>query len=383
MNKQGILDRTITPLDTFREILGIDPYRFWQFDHPDHGEVSECDVLYTHFRYQSSNRIAGRYEFSNALFRAEFSLCDKLGYYIGPMYSENETAVIGKVVQPVVYATVPNTFQTKWRHVLRVGKLTWTNISSEAIIIDMSSDEVVLTVTGVTGYAENEITVCYANEYVRIRPIEVSISGDTATITIRRWLLANPLLWNSSVAIDATVAANYVASVDIYRRYIDVTDQLTLVWRPTLSTCNCELPTCTMCNPQEDTGCAFQGNFLEGTVAYKHAIYSEGQWIYSTACLYRRPDMVCINYEHGLEIDDPLIDYWSQMVVHYAIALIPDMVCGCCDVLNESKYWQEDLSHAASGLGSYMMGQSEAENPFGHRRGAIEAWHAVLQGVGA
>lgn len=383
MPKIDMLEQVGIPLDTFREMFGIDPYMFWQLTSPYHKIMGDCDAIYFHYRYMSDKRVAGRSDFVRALAHAEAQVHDRLQYFVTPAYVEQETIQLTEFVQPVYYPDKDMTTHTKWMHISKVGKLTWTFISTTAITVT-TVDTVTLTVNNIpSGCTKDEIEVCYHGTYVRIRPIRTAISGSTATIVVNKWLLVNPVVWDTTTIADHTLAASYVSSVDVYRRYIDETDQMTLVWKSTSGMCNCRRSTCQLCTLSTITACVTQNNFLYGIIAYKPASYANGQWnVVSASYPSDFPDMAYINYEHGLPLVNGDTDlYWTQILSHFAIALMPDQLCGCCDVQSETLWWQEDMGHS-TGKGTFQIG-ANADNPFGTRRGAIAAWHAVLQGVGA
>lgn len=76
-----------------------------------------------------------------------------------------------------------------------------------------------------------------------IRPIEVSISGNTATISIPSYLLALPELTNidpDSRCLNPDDPASYITEIEIYRRTIDACDQGYAVGRFE----NCPHPPC-------------------------------------------------------------------------------------------------------------------------------------------
>lgn len=386
MSKKTEMEMPIVPLDTFRHILGIDPYTFWQIKHPAHPLSADCAEYYVHYRWQSSNHMAGRHDFLQALSRAEKMLADRMQYWVGPKYTDSERGLLPQFKQVISYSTKPLSFEAKWRHIQKVGKLTWTMLSHDAVVTyPVGTDDAVITVLNVpAAVPECEIVVCYAGtQYARVRPIRASLSGTTATITINKWLMAEPTLWNTSHEIDAIVPANFMSKVDVYWRYIDTTDQLDIIWEPGIQDCGCLLTSCDTCAQSLASACAIARNYEDGVIGYRIADYSNGIWLSSSGCAHtEQPDAVIFSYEHGLPLYECRVnDYWAQIVTHLALALIPSTICGCGNVLEEVKYWQEDLGRAVTGQ-SWMMSQTNAENPFGTRRGAIEAWQAVLEAVG-
>ena len=69
--------------------------------------------------------------------------------------------------------------------------------------------------------------------------------------------------------------------------------------------------------------------------------------------------------------------YWAVIVAHFAAALLRKPPCECNKL--DFEHWQQDLAFAG-GVGEaslFNLSAGELANPFGTRRGMIEAWRAV------
>lgn len=370
------LTRTILPLDYFREVLGIQPYHFWQLTTTRH-RFEGCSSVYSHERWLSDHG-PGRNDFIMAINAAEAMLANVLGYQVGPMYSEE-----------TIDLALPKVFgykhKTAWQHINVVGKLTYTTLSAAvAPNYNNPADWVTLSVN-VGNVSACEVIVCYPGTFVEIRPIDVTVASGTATIKIRRWLLGNPANWENGDAHDADVAGNMLATVDVLRKWYDVTQQANLLWEPSISDCGCLEPGCAICSLSSVTACVTEADYAEGIVDCRPASYDseQGKYVAVTALpQYRRPDMVRINYYHGLLDGCWMPVAWRKTVTVLAVSMLDSGVCGCADVVNAVQYWQRDLNESTPS-GTFMLGQSEMEGAFGKKRGALHAWNAVKLAIGA
>jgi len=376
------LEKTAIPLDEFRQVVSIDPYNFWQMTHPAYDHAAYCDYTYTHYRWLQPNHGAGRADFINALASATRRVSEKLGYWPVQKYEDQEVVRLPRYVQPVLYNVTPLGFQVAWRRVVSVGTLTWTSIQAGVNIVasySAASDDVTFTVVLTSATDACEIVVCYPGTHVRIRPVDVTVTGLVATITIKKWLLGNPTKWLTAAEFSPDIAANMLSTVDVYRRWIDTTDQITLAWEPDIYTCGCLDQECHICQMSMITACAGPGNYKIGFVKWQAAQYEAGAWAYkSSKTGVRQPDIAYISYEHGLGECGKTDDHLLGVISHFALALLPIGLCGCDSVMEERKYWQEDLGRN-SGKGTYTFGSSVVDNTFGLQRGAIEAWSTIRE----
>lgn len=371
------LDLTSLPVDNFRMIMGIDPWHFWQMSTP-----AGCSDVYTHYRWIGSGG-PGRYDFIQALMMAEQQLAQKLDFWPGLRYDQNEIVRLIIPRQPVLYNRVPMKLETRWHHISNVGYRTFTKIDT-LVPVYTTSDDVSMTIVVPTGTVADEVVVCYADTYNLIRPIKVSVVSDVATITIKKWLMGDPDLWEEDDVIDPTDNDNLLASVDVYRVTYDPLRAILLAWEPELQHCGCLEETCVTCVNATHLACAVRGDYKHGLVSWQAAEYSTtgSNWLGHAFPSTRFPDMAYVNYLHGMNPypDRYMNMYWAQLVSHFAVTFMDEAACGCSDVLNSLRYWMEDLGFIKDT--SHMLGPSDTDNPYGTRRGQIAAWKAVLMHIG-
>lgn len=370
-------------LEQFRQVLGINPYHFWQMKFSKR-PYNGCSESYTHYRYLGE-RGPGRYDLIQAINTAETMLAGLLGYKLGYNYAQQEHVVLPAPKQVAARIT-PYTFTTRWQRVLEVGKRTWDLIEQVEFWkvgdADSTAETISFTVALPEAIPACNIKVCYVGTQVPIEPVEVSVSGLVATIAIKRWLLGKPSDWEDGALINADSMANLINIVDVYHVWLDPSQQVTVAWQPEFNLCGCGDSACPVCLLAMQSACAVRGIYELGVVAWQPATYAGNVYAASYLTIPRYPDMCFINYAHGV-IDEKctMPAYWRRVVTLLALANLDSGACGCTEVASVFAYWQEDLSKASEKQ-TFTLSASDMENPFGRRRGAINAWQAVKQALG-
>lgn len=391
------LGLTILPIENFRRLMGLDPYHFWQMTFTGH-PMEGYSQIYPHERWmygdqtmpaRSAKRGPGRHDVIQAVANAEASLASisEFDTWPGPTYTENEKVMLEQPRQVMMYRTLPYSLLTRWKHIQYTGLLTYTSIQAGvAPVYVAGSDNVTVTVN--TAVDADEIAICYPGTQIQIRPITVVKVGNVATITVQRWLMGNPTLWADGSTIDATVVANLLATVDVYQVWVDHSQQILLAWEPDISQCGClAVDSCAICQHATRTACAMNRNYKIGHVSWQAATYSvvSGEWTELSTCYpYNRfPDYAYISYIHGMELngDRYMSRKWAEIVAYLAAANLPDYVYDATSQPDIMYYWREDMG-AVSEFGKRQLAQADLDNPFGIKRGHVQAWRAVRQAVG-
>lgn len=371
------LDQTALPVDDFRKVMGIDPWHFWQMRTP-----AGCSGVYTHYRYTGENG-PGRYDYIQAINMAEQQLAQKLNYWPGLKYEQAEEIRLVKPRQPVLYNRTPMQLETRWHHVMNVGLRTWTLLDEAVAVAYGASEDVVLSIVVPAGTVAGEVVVCYATTQTAIRPIKVTISAGNANITIKKWLMADPELWDTDDLIDPTDNDNFLSSVDIYRVTFNSQQAVLLAWEPEVQACGCLEETCVTCSNATHLACAVRGDWKHGLIGWQAAEYANARWTNHAFPSTRYPDLAYVNYQHGAYPYPSryVSPYWQQVIAHFAVCFLDEADCGCGDTLSSIRHWMEDLALIKENS-SRTLGQSATDNPFGSMRGQIAAWNAVLMHVG-
>ena len=238
-----------------------------------------------------------------------------------------------------------------------------------------------------------------------IRPARSkSISGGTFTAVFWSWQFIDPDLQAAHpttagfTAVDISTTANFVTVVDVYREYNDFTQpSATFYWEPTpanlssLTTCtSCGGTGCVACSLSSQDGCLHVRNTEGGTVVPVPGTYDAGNatWTQDAYSVCRDPDQVKINYYAG-EYDnrwlggescEALSNYWAHAIAWLATARLDRPPCSCANVKAKFDSLQEDL--ALSAATSHQITFQQLNNPFGTRRGEVQAWQRVDQIAG-
>lgn len=394
---------TILPLEYFRrQVVDIDPYHFWQMIHTDHPERGYSHV-YPQERWMyttqlmspqatSAKRGPGRLDFLQAIAEAESSIASvsELNTWPAPKYTEAEEVIIHSPSEfNIAYPSrqVPYGLKTRWWQVRRVGVQTWDPLQAAvAIVYDVPAASDDATVTIVTTVDADELVIAYPGTEVPIRPIEVSKVGNTATITVKKWLCGDPADWETADPINADDTTNLLQTVDIYRVWVDPSDQILMAWEPAISGCDtCSDGTCLACQLSTQTACAFRKDYKIGHIGWQYATWDavSGSYTIATIANERFPEKAYVNYMHGFPLDGDRYysQKWQRTVSILAAAMLPAYVYDTTSQPQQLAYWREDFTKQ-EGKSKHNIGQSAMINRFGSNRGHIHAWNAVKDAIG-
>lgn len=417
------------PLDTWRAAMGLNPWHFWGFADSGPNAVvpinSKCSTLTYEYDWQGSDA-AGRESIREAIEAAEWKMLDYLGYRPMPTYVDYALADWPRFYQAnlVRFSDYDATgrrvaVQAPEGYVLEMGVEQLTLIGSatvaggelvysaefNATLEDTFTITIATTVTDPTQIAVYFSTAdrfddTEVGERWRIEPITVSISGGTATIIGRKWLCGKPILYQNPVqnaaALNPQTSGNFVTGLDVYRRTTNgngnsvTTAQATLVYETT---------DCGVC---WGVGCCCYGgttssdpgtvgeviaragirDSLLGLVTPGAAIYNSdtGLWSSAWCCsgVFCEPDRVKLRYLAGYPLEGrSMARRFRDPVAWLASAELKRRICACRD--QNEKLWQlqQDLTLESTQTERYSIPIEQLNNPFGTRRGHVQAWKAV------
>lgn len=408
MGREQDLLMTVMPLEYFRRevVADVSPYHFWQMKKAGH-PIRGYSHIYPHERWMytepvtepitmpaaSAKRGPGRLDMLQAIAKAEAALAniDELNTWPGPKYTGSEWVTLRKPsTWKLTYPPrqVPYGLLTRWWNIQAVGTETWTEQPSSPVDISgaYGAEDVTFTATVQSGVTADEVVITYPDTVVPIRPIEVTVSGTTATITIKEWLLGNPDDWTTATPINADDSDNLLQEVDVYRVWMDPSAQLTVYWEPSLVRCACAGgETCAVCQLAGYTACAYEKDYKIGFVGWQFADWDEDDQEYdrTTVNCKRFPERARINYLHGFDTngDRYMSERWRRTVSVLAAAGMPDYIYDTTDQSQQLAYWCQDLA-AQKGKDKRAMSASDIGNQFGTRRGQVEAWKDVIRALG-
>jgi hypothetical protein len=409
-------------LDVFREAMAFHPWHFWQLAGAQVPLRSGCDSLVFEHAWQRNNDTNGRAEIRQAIEQAEERIADKLGFWTSPRHVV-ETHPFPQYFDKRFDNAGFFGADGRWLSLqLDKGKFIAAGAQTDELIgdatvafSDLDNDNLDETFTisiATTVTDVDEIMVCFLAadrmddsenlDRWRVEPVRVAISGGTATITGKSWLIVRPSLYEGVTPdnnMDASAAANYVTELSIYRRYMtsgtgDEDDAAAvLIWesRP--------FPWWTYDYPVTSSDPAATARLLGrvgirdaalGIVTVGEVVYNAttGAWV-STEHLFewRPPDRVEIRYKSGVALQNQQVqEPYKTLVARLAAAILTRGICACDAASRELYRWQFDVARTGgSNDESYgAVSSDDLTNPFGTRRGHIDAWKQVkyLRSIG-
>lgn len=408
----------LLPLDTWRAEMGFNPWLFWGLaDGSIVVDNSKCSGLVREYSWQGTDA-AGRDDLRRAIERAETMLYDYLNYRVAPQYIETEPLEWPRFNDASMVRYI-DTDATNRRvavmapefHIQAMGVEQLTLEATAACVYTSEFgpqlptpflDTCTLTLP-VTTTDPDELAVYFSTadrfddttpiDRWRIEPIQASIAAGVATIIIRRWLLVKPILYQAPTlnALNPTNAANFVTTLDVYRRTTNGdgvtvdTCQATLQYES--SDCGgwgagfCIGPTFGSTDP---------GTFAEviaragirsktlGLVTPGAAAFnaSTGLWSSASSCnCYAEPDRVILRYLAGFPLEHgQMARKWREVVSILATAELKRRICACRDANERVHELQLDMALQSTETERYQRSQRDLDSPFGTRLGHISAW---------
>lgn len=427
---------SLLALEDFRRIIGLHPYYFWNLTtggveprYPNDRPGSVCLAYIRKYGWQGADYL-GRDDIERAIETAEGKLRDWLGFSVAPEYREDT------VLWPRYYDTTRSRYanwDTSGRFIsvalpygggyvqaLGIERLTsigTVTTGGGGLVYsdedgDGLSDTFTITIaTSVTDTSKLAVYLAAADrlddegisERWRIRPVRVSISGGTATIIGRYWLLAKPILYEGILAqpLDPTIAGNFVSSLLVYERTTDPTGtsvdnaQANVIWET--EPCHGWWCCCSGCSggpsyiPNASTDPASYGiaaaraglrDPIMGRVTVGEALYnaSSGYWTAMSWGACREPDRALIRHYSGYPLDTngQMAQKFQMIVARLAAAEMTKPLCSCEPANKLVHEWSFDLARVGGANEErFSISEENLSNPFGSKRGQVYAWEAV------
>lgn len=403
----------LLPLETFRRTIGYHPWHYWQLYSTSKAPIeSACSGIVRQYAWHDSNAV-GRTDILLAIESAEQLLFDYLGYWPAPKYGEETHAFPTPYANGLRYSGnwgrwLSMNLDQRYIQALGIEALTLIEAGVAVTRSDVDGDTLKETFTltvNTTITDATQIAVYFAaadrldgdsaGDRWRIQPVKISISGGVATIRGAAWLLVKPVkyeYYDASATDDGALAldtdANYVTTVDVYRRYTNgdgtttTTSQGLLTWETPGGSC-CGSATSSTDPASIATAIARVGirDATNGIVIPAEASYNttSATWsaIHWTGCVL--PDRATIRTYAGYALREGQMDpFFQQVVTRLAAAELEGPICACDKSNRELYRWQFDLSRAAgSNDEQYSISPADLDNPFGTRRGHVWSWKQV------
>jgi hypothetical protein len=413
-------DWNLLPLESWRDSINYHPYHFWGLGGQIVPVTSNCNSIVPQYGYQQAD-VVGRHGIRSAIQTAEERIEPHLGFYPAPRYCEDTVAwpAYPKVdVHRLGYAGANDrwlTVNVPHKHVQTVGveKIVAVGLASVVTLSDANGDGLVdkftVTANAPVGLVDLTQIVVYFSaadrftgdsfeERWRIAPIRTSLSGGVLTITGPAWLLVKPILYESMALnpLDAADTTNYASTLDVCWRY-PYTEGTTLadaslifIWQTPpypMINYNIVFASTDPAGYAWAIGRATLTDSVNGVLGIGESCYNAttGAWDavpwYSSIYKFRQPDRVIVRYLAGFPLDKSgrMSSNYATAVSRLAAAEMPNRICACDSSNRELARWQFDLARSA-GANDEAYGYISREdlgNPFGTRRGQVEAWKFV------
>ncbi len=405
----------LLPLDLWRQHLGFMPWHFWGWGNNTKIPVdSACNDVLMEYSWQHADRV-GRAEIREAIETAESKLRSTLLYSVAPRFEEFIVRYpqYQDARQHLDIPVAPGdlswlTVQLPEGHIHACGVERLTAISNVAVVLtDADGDGLNETFTlgpiATTVTDVNEIAVYFAaadrlngdpaGDTYRIEPIKVTIAGGFVTITGHSWMLARPILRErvGVAPLDPDTAANFAATLDVYRRWVDPDGQQqensqgVLIWETTPD-CDCAALSSYSTDPATVAqGVARVGirDAIAGVVtpalAARNATTGNWYWVDSQTC--KAPQRAKIRTYAGYPlVNRQMAPQFHTIVARLAAAELGRPTCSCQSATRELGKWQWDMTRIG-GANAEQYGTSlEIMNcPFGTLRGQVDAWRQIRE----
>lgn len=407
----------LLPLDIWRSEIGLNPWLFWGIAGGPIVDIAKCSGLLREYSWQGSDT-AGRDDLRRAIERAEQMLFDYLNYRVAPQYVETE---------PLAWPRFNDAAQVRYANIDATGRRVAV-MAPEFHIQAMGVEQLTLEATAACVYSSvfgpqtptpfldtctltlpvtttdpAELAVYFSAsdrfddtrtfDRWRIAPIQASITGGIATIVVRRWLLVRPILYEAPVlnALDATNAANFVTSLDVYRRTtngdgLTVDDcQATLQYES--SDCGgwgagfCMGPSAGITDPGTFAEVVARAGIRDrtlGLITPAAAVFNASTmaWSAMSACnCYADPDRVVLRYLAGYPLErGQMAKQWQQVVAMLAAAEVKRRLVACRETNERLHDLQLDMALQSTETERYQRTNEDLNSPFGTRLGHISAW---------
>lgn len=422
----------LLPLDTWRRLLGFNPWHFWGlYASVGNARVtSECNDIVTEYAWQDVDS-AGRAEIREAIIQAELLVHRYAGFWPAPRY-DSATEPWPRLGDARLHRIGP--IGADWRRLgvvlsgaaylqaigteSRAAIGTATTAGGTLVYSDADSDGLLDTFTitlpvpgGMSDLTTDQVAVYFAaadrvdsaplGERWRVAPVQVTLSGGNATVRGRRWLVVRPGRYEGmdGEGLDASDAANFVTSLEVYRRTTDPNgetldrSQAVLEWetRP----CHGWWCCCTGCTTATSPASSERDPAAVARAIARAGIRDAEIGIVLPAAALRdattgiwseagsgcwEPDRVIVRYLAGWPLaNGQMAPDWAMAVARLAAAELARPICACDSSNKELYRWQFDLATAGDASEQYQVDPGDLANPLGTRRGHLAAWKKLTE----
>lgn len=398
--------RTFLSLDRFAQVVGINPLHFSQVFVRDIMDAVTCDTPVMQYSWQTAQK-ASRESVAESIAAAEDQIVSALKFNPLMSWTVEEEQPFARPANPQLYNGPALGIRAQYQ-TLRANKGYIISGGQQAKSLIVAATPVTYSDNDGDGYKERasigfattvtdpqELAVYYpgqdgADEW-EIRPMRsMSIAGGIATLTMRREQLVLPNLLEvlNPSGVDGSEDANFLTTLDVYRKYNDPSVQSQFIWNPVGGTeCYCSGESdCPTCGFSVQNGCLVTRNPKLGIVAPQPGSWNGSAFDVTSFSLGRSPDRVRLWYRSGYrkqELAFPLLQMdpmLERAIAYLALANMQRPFCACEPLEANTMWWREELAHNESTqakTSSWQLDRDSLRNPFGTTRGARYAWNII------
>lgn len=392
--------QTLLTLYEYCTIIGLNPYWFAQIGQnvPERGNFQniKCDHVLFQSPYQAYDFL-GREEIAESIAQAEQLVSDILGYWPAPKYMVDEPHQYPRHYNrqyPYRYgmrnaAGGYKSTQTKYGKIQVMGIESLTLIGNFAVVLsDETASGINDTFTVTAAVPVGTTAAAIAAFFItadrlnlslvesEIKPLNVSIAANVATITGHVSLLVLPILQLAVAPPDLSAldTAIYATEIAIYSRATDITDTGSLRW---INVVPCEAPPCEV---DIQTACF---GIQDAELGFVYPLSAE--WDTTTeqfnltypCCVGREPDKLTVNYlaGHERQLNGKMNPKLGKIIALLATSLLPNRTCGCDRANQRLHYYRSLPTDERSNLLMPREVMEEAGAALGSMgRGSVESW---------
>jgi len=329
---------------------------------------------------QESGAVIGREDVATAIATAEEMIAHALGYWPAPRWIRAEEHQWPRTARGAQWQYPP--IQLNWGYIIGGGQRALTLILDDEAVVysdedgDTVDETATITITAAemaaAGASPEEIAVFFDGETDDIWQIRcLNITEDAVgnvTITGRASQFVDPDLWLVADQIDLSAAANFVNTVDIYRRWNYPVYQSQVVWKGGNDSC-----TPAVCAETCQNACIGVHDSRLSIVRSMPSTYAAGTWTAATFSVNRLPDAARFWYYSGalLQANGRIKTDMATAIVRLANCYMVDEPCGCAQTKHrfERDREEQDVNTIDAALCMSNFGTT--------MRGAMYAWGVV------
>lgn len=410
---------TSLSLDRWAQIMQINPVHFSGAAGPDWmsiGDNAKNNIWYQ-YAWQWADAVS-REDLGHAIADAEERIAEFLGYWPAPRWTSQELHRYPRHHRRGVYRygglNVRGNMvsvQAHKRKVISAGRRQVSDALVDVTVAYTDADgdgftETATVTATVTTTDACEIKVYFADhdgapEWEIRPPRTKSITGTTITFTFWVWQMIKPSLQQVFIGVNNPIAAvniedttNFVDAddIEVRREYNDPTTVTAMFyWEPTpdslSGTCTfCNGAGCERCQLTTQNGCIHIRDGVEGILVPTPATYDDDDAEWDCACftVCRDPDQVQVWYYSGALSQgfldgsscEPMPHDLELAVAYLATTYLERPMCSGANLTSLARDMRADLQVSSGGV-SYNISSELLDNPFGSRRGAIEAYRMI------